>query len=188
MANVTYTDFVNNYLVKDGMLGNAVNLNKAPDQLKKEVDEVRSMVDETTNVKLTGDQTIAGVKTFNSSPIVPTPTTGDNSTKVATTAFVKAKSEADSIGVNQTWQDMTASRSMGVTYTNTTGKPIVLALITTEGVSGSSMGISVDNIEVANQNIVNAAFKFCSTVIIPNNSTYKAGAFGVSIQNWSELR
>ena len=46
MANITYTEFVNNYLVKDGMLGNAVNLNKAPDQLKKEVDEVRKLVDD----------------------------------------------------------------------------------------------------------------------------------------------
>jgi len=36
------------------------------------------------------DQTIAGIKTFSSSPIVPTPTNGDNSTKVATTAFVLA--------------------------------------------------------------------------------------------------
>ena len=42
-------------------------------------------------VKLTGNQTIAGVKTFSSSPIVPTPTSGDNSTKVATTAFVLAE-------------------------------------------------------------------------------------------------
>ena len=42
-------------------------------------------------VKLTGNQTIVGVKTFSSSPIVPTPTSGDNSTKVATTAFVLAE-------------------------------------------------------------------------------------------------
>ena len=28
------------------------------------------------------------------------------------------------IGVGQTWQDVTASRALGVTYTNTTGKPI----------------------------------------------------------------
>lgn len=39
-------------------------------------------------VKLTGNQTIAGTKTFSSSPIVPTPADGDNSTKSATTAFV----------------------------------------------------------------------------------------------------
>jgi len=36
----------------------------------------------------TGAQTIAGVKTFNSSPIVPTKATGTNNTEVATTAFV----------------------------------------------------------------------------------------------------
>lgn len=42
-------------------------------------------------VRTITDQTIAGVKTFTSSPIVPTPTAGDNSTKVATTAYVDGK-------------------------------------------------------------------------------------------------
>jgi hypothetical protein len=40
MAITTYTDFVNNYLTKNGMIGNAANINKAPDQLKLEIDEV----------------------------------------------------------------------------------------------------------------------------------------------------
>lgn len=42
-------------------------------------------------VNLTGNQNIDGIKTFSSSPIVPTPTTGDNSTKVATTSFVNSE-------------------------------------------------------------------------------------------------
>lgn len=42
-------------------------------------------------VDLTGDQTVAGVKTFSSSPLVPTPVSSDNSTKPATTAFIAAK-------------------------------------------------------------------------------------------------
>lgn len=37
---------------------------------------------------LTGSQTVDGIKTFTSSPIVPTPSSLDNSTKIATTAFV----------------------------------------------------------------------------------------------------
>ena len=45
-------------------------------------------------VGLTGDQTVAGVKTFSSSPIVPTATAGDNTTKAATTAFVKTATDA----------------------------------------------------------------------------------------------
>lgn len=39
---------------------------------------------------LTGAQTVAGVKTFSSSPLVPTATAGDNSTKAASTAYVDA--------------------------------------------------------------------------------------------------
>lgn len=37
-----------------------------------------------------GAQSIDGVKTFTSSPVVPTATAGDNTTKAATTAFVQA--------------------------------------------------------------------------------------------------
>lgn len=43
----------------------------------------------TNGVYTSGDQTIAGTKTFSSSPKIPTPTSTDNSTKAATTAFVK---------------------------------------------------------------------------------------------------
>lgn len=43
MAIISYADFVNNYLTKNGMIGNAANLNKAPDQLKLEIDEVNSL-------------------------------------------------------------------------------------------------------------------------------------------------
>lgn len=39
-------------------------------------------------VHKTGNETIAGIKTFSSSPIIPTPANGDNSTAGATTAFV----------------------------------------------------------------------------------------------------
>lgn len=42
-------------------------------------------------VDKTTDQTVAGVKTFSSSPVVPTPATSDSSTKAASTAFVKAQ-------------------------------------------------------------------------------------------------
>lgn len=36
----------------------------------------------------TGNESVAGVKTFSSSPLVPTPSSGDNSQKAASTAFV----------------------------------------------------------------------------------------------------
>lgn len=63
--------------------GDAVN--------KSQLDDLSSSVTTLSGaaVKLTGNQTIAGTKTFSSSPIVPTAANSDSSTKAASTAFVK---------------------------------------------------------------------------------------------------
>lgn len=42
-----------------------------------------------TKVSLSGDQTVAGTKTFSSSPLIPTAKAGDSSAKGASTAFVQ---------------------------------------------------------------------------------------------------
>lgn len=47
------------------------------------------LLQENADVELYGNQTVNGVKTFTSSPVVPTPATSDSSTKAASTAFVK---------------------------------------------------------------------------------------------------
>lgn len=47
----------------------------------------KSYVD--TKVSLGGNQTVGGTKTFSSSPLIPTATAGDSSTKGASTAFVQ---------------------------------------------------------------------------------------------------
>jgi len=52
--------------------------------------EAIGAVEDTEVIHNTGAETIKGIKTFESSPFAPTPDTTDNSTKVATTAFVKA--------------------------------------------------------------------------------------------------
>jgi hypothetical protein len=64
-----------------------------------------------TAVLLTGNQTVAGVKTFSSSPLVPNVTTGDNSSKAANTAFVTA-------GLATKQDTLTAGRN--ITITNNT--------------------------------------------------------------------
>lgn len=56
---------------------------------KQYVDDNKVSTDDC--VKTSGDQTVAGIKTFTSSPISVTPDASDNSTKVATTAFVKSQ-------------------------------------------------------------------------------------------------
>jgi hypothetical protein len=51
--------------------------------------EIVSKANASEVVKLTGNQTIAGVKTFSDSPEVPTAMAGDNSQKIASTGFVQ---------------------------------------------------------------------------------------------------
>lgn len=50
---------------------------------------IGAKADDNAVVKLSGNQTIAGTKTFSSSPVIPTPSASDNSTKAATTAWIK---------------------------------------------------------------------------------------------------
>lgn len=134
-------------------------------------------------VETEGNQTIDGVKTFTSSPIVTTPTAGDNSTKVATTAFVKAKSEADSIGVGQTWLDVTASRNIGVSYTNSTGKPIFVCVL--PGDTGQHDFLL--NGVVINRLFMTTGNGTGMTMIVPNGATYSVNG-GTAINVWAELR
>jgi len=141
-------------------------------------------------VAKSGDETIAGIKTFTSSPIVPTPTNGDNSTNVATTAFVKSKSESDSIGVGQTWQDVTGSRVAGTTYTNTTGKPIMVAVYQNySAVSGAIISLYINGIVVVSAQLQTVNNSGHVIGIIPNNTTYAISIVGSGgIVKWSELR
>lgn len=71
--------------LSDNNLGNALS---DTSNWKKVMDSEDLYAFDSGVVKLTGNQTIAGTKTFSASPIAPTPTSGDSSTKVATTEFV----------------------------------------------------------------------------------------------------
>ena len=71
-------------------------------------------------VKLTGNQSIGGTKTFTTSPVMPTPTAGDNTTKGATTEFVQAAVAA--CRPKHTWVLVnTASTSIAAERGNTYG-------------------------------------------------------------------
>jgi hypothetical protein len=95
------------------------------------------------------------------------------------------------IGSGQTWTNMTASRALSTTYTNSTGKPIMIAVYGSLG-AGAFAPISVS---------VNGgtAFVFgagdspsgqthgASTVIIPVGATYNVTA-SLTLNSWWELR
>lgn len=139
----------------------------------------------TSAVLITGNQTIAGVKTFSSSPVIPV---GANANEAVNKSQLDAIA---SLGVGQTWQDMTASRALGTTYTNSTGKPIQLAVSTSTSSSGS-VGNFIVNGSIVNQPIggaLNASTNPCYG-IVPIGATYSItiASGTAALSKWSELR
>jgi hypothetical protein len=216
------------------------------------------------NVVVGGNLSVTGTTTLVGTAIAPTPSPGDNSTKIATTAFVQTKvgtlgtmstqnatavaitggtitgitdlAVADggtgastlsanavllgngtsalqtvapstsgnvltsngttwtsaaapvSLGIGQTWQDVTGSRAVGTTYTNSTGNPIFLAI---SGNGGNGTGTFLINGSIVAQVGESAPFPGQAginfNIVIPNGNTYLAnGTWAVTY--WWELR
>ena len=100
-------------------------------------------------------------------------------------------SDLKEIGVNQTWQDVTASRVTGVTYTNTTGKPILISISNYwQSNNGVYDYITVDGVVVVKTGTDNSSTTINITqlaAIVPNGSTYSVTALK-PFKHWGELR
>lgn len=102
------------------------------------------------------------------------------------TTAANAGSALGAIGVGQTWQNVASSRAAGTTYTNSTGRPIMVAISISDGGSGSgSYSFSVSGVTV-----VSAAYDFGSflSVIVPSSGTYVLSLSNAGIGTWAELR
>ena len=101
-------------------------------------------------------------------------------------------STAGGIGVGQTWQNLTGSRSLGTTYTNNTGKPIMVNVNCTGQPNHCRMRLTVDGVIVGEggvTSVASAAMYPTVSAIVPNGSTYQAdNILGASLQYWAELR
>ncbi|WP_169753738.1 phage tail protein [Campylobacter curvus] len=94
-----------------------------------------------------------------------------------------------SIGINQTWQDVTSERQPNVTYTNTTGRSIfVLVRDASASANGRNYDFYVDDINICPGHGQNAYSILHLFAIIPPNSTYKATNVVMSATKWFELR
>jgi hypothetical protein len=94
---------------------------------------------------------------------------------------------ASGVGINQTWQNMTGSRALSTTYTNSTGKPIMISITTnTDSGSGQALGITVAGVLVVDDRSTSGVSQ-TSAVIIPDGATYSA-ASNRTLRLWAELR
>lgn len=116
-----------------------------------------------------------------------TQSNGDNSTKFATTAYVQNMG----LGWGQTWQDVLASREKSKTYTNSTGKPIMVKVFMANVGASSDAYLYVDGIIVDRQNgdTTNGGAGATMSAIVPSGSTYKVeGTRTLTGGIWVELR
>lgn len=84
----------------------------------------------------------------------------------------------------QTWQDMSASRTQGVDYTNDTGRAIEVKVTSIS--TGSARSFSIDGQVVDVADTQNASV-ITIGAIVPNGSTYMAFNVG-GAPTWWELR
>jgi hypothetical protein len=81
--------------------------------------------------------------------------------------------DAGQVGVAQTWQ--TVTRTSGTTYTNTTGRPIMLTAYTVStGSTSRVVSVSIDGVDRAISTVGSAlgAGRAFISLIIPAGSTY----------------
>ena len=104
--------------------------------------------------------------------------TSTSTTQALTAAqgkVLKDSLDAASFGVGQTWQNLTSSRASGVTYTNTTGKPIQIYIVT--GTENRPLVIDGVTIPVHGESM--------PQIIVPHTSSYR---FDGVVFTWAELR
>lgn len=116
---------------------------------------------------------------------------GTASDVVVTPAGLNSHRNSNVLGWNQTWQDVKASRSDNVSYQNTTGKPIMVA-VTQDDVTGTNRmfaQVSTDNSTWVNvaSSMSTSSSRGCVTFIVPNSHYYRVDT-STTILYWAELR
>lgn len=127
-------------------------------------------------VLLIGAQTVAGVKTFSSRPKVPSGATLD-----------EVPQAQEIFGNAQSWQ--TVTRNSGVTYTNSTGKPIIVQAY---GQAANTSGYITSTID-GNPATWSAYYAFATpllgaSMVVPNGSTYTVAWANMSSLTVREYR
>jgi hypothetical protein len=112
----------------------------------------------------------------------------DASGNVEFPGIVSADGGPIGLGGGQTWQDVSGSRSSGVTYTNNTGKPIVVRAGSSGG--NSTISLTVGGV-LADENAylpsASGTGKITVMAEVPDGEDYVVTA-STAIFLWSELR
>jgi hypothetical protein len=129
----------------------------------------------TTNVVLSNNPTLVA-------PALGTPASG-----VLTNCTGTANSLNAGIGVNQTWQDVLASRAATTVYTNSSGKPIFVAAWCSNATGNMTLTVGSIVVSFFDPDTSNS-LRMTVNGIVPNGSTYFVSLTTNTLSGWSELR
>jgi hypothetical protein len=139
-----------------------------------------------THATTANSATTAG--TANNSNTAPI---GDISTAIANTAFCSQNFFGSS---GQTWQVVTGSRSIGIAYTNSTGRPIEVSVASHNNGPGNGGAIKafVNGVQVGYAANYNFLYPNWLSFIVPPGGIYQVnnagGGTSQALDSWSELR
>lgn len=91
------------------------------------------------------------------------------------------------LGVNQTWQNVTSSRAVDTVYTNSTGRPIQVAVCVSLP-NFVSASLVIGGVTVGSNSAGASAEVFQISAVVPPGSTYIVYGPSGYLDNWSELR
>ena len=92
------------------------------------------------------------------------------------------------LGVKQTWQDLTASRSSGTTYTNETDSPIMVTVRGDASNANFTMTAVVDGVTIGVMQHTLGGYDLTIPLVVPPKSTYSVTVSNGAIVGWTELR
>lgn len=136
----------------------------------------------------TGASSLTGVVIGNGTSAMTAiaPGTSGNVLKSDGSAWSSTTPPETGVGIGQTWQNMTGSRAFGSSYTNSTSKPIMVAITSTSG-SGTTMAATVGGVLVQTNGVHASTELNTLTFIVPPSTSYTV-ASTETLNNWAELR
>jgi hypothetical protein len=138
-----------------------------------------------TNVIQNASETIIGVIEIATNAEI---LAGTDDAKAASPLKVKQYNDAKNLGVVQTWQDVTGSRAAATTYTNSTGRPIQVAIYA-GAASGGTITLTIAGLQVGQHTNGTAVNNTGQVVgIVPIGATYSITLSSWTLTAWRELR
>ena len=132
---------------------------------------------------------MTGWRVYNGSGFIVNNLTTNDSAKALSAAQGKALND-QAFGVGQTWQNFTLSRALGVTYTNTTPKAIVVTVVNEFANNPDILEVFVNNVKLMGVDKgFGAGWLADTSFVVPPGNTYRVEkTVYPNIQSWAELR